>query len=102
MRTRRPPTWMLVAGTVAGAGTAWLLARPAAAGFLMMIFIMTGLPALYRLRPNHRAPGGSYWYAEQRTHGSAARRVGPARNDAASTRPAAPERASNARKGGTR
>jgi hypothetical protein len=57
MRTRRPPTWVLAAGTVAVAGAALLLARPAAAGLFMMIFIMAGLPALYRLRRYARAPG---------------------------------------------
>ena len=56
MRTRRPPTWLLTAGTVAVAGVALLLARPAAAGLFMMIFIMAGLPALYRLRRYARSP----------------------------------------------
>ena len=56
MRTRRPPTWMLTAGAVAVVVAALLVARPAAAGLVMMIFIMTGLPALYRLRRYARAP----------------------------------------------
>jgi hypothetical protein len=58
MLTRRPPAWMLVAGTVAAVVGALLLARPAAAGLAMMIFIMAGLPALYRLRRYARAPRG--------------------------------------------
>jgi hypothetical protein len=49
---------MLTIGAVAVAVVALLLARPAAAGLFMMIFIMTGLPALYRLRRYARAPRG--------------------------------------------
>jgi hypothetical protein len=47
--------WMLTTGTVAVVVSALLIARPSAAGLVIMIFIMAGLPALYRLRRYARA-----------------------------------------------
>ena len=56
MRVRRPTPWEVAAGVTAVVVAALLLARPAAAGVVMMIFIMAGLPALYRLRRYARTP----------------------------------------------
>lgn len=50
MSTRRPMAWILAVGMTAVAVAALLIAWPAAVGQAMLIFVMAGLPALYRLR----------------------------------------------------
>jgi hypothetical protein len=56
LRLRRPTPGKFAAGAIAVVVAALLLARPAALGLFMMIFIMAGLPALYRLRRYAHAP----------------------------------------------
>ena len=59
MRLRRLTTWQGAAGVTAAVVAALLLARPAAAGPIMLIVIMAGLPALYRVRRQARTPLGN-------------------------------------------
>lgn len=55
MSTKRPRGWKFALIATAAVIAVLLLLRPAAAGLIMIIFIMAGLPALYRLRAYFRA-----------------------------------------------